>query len=520
MNEKGIPLEKYEYELPLTTSDEKFTYWDGPLLPDQIDPDHYEDMPYPKFLRERTGVHIEYMMIASASRKENFAALLASDELPDLIMTYRSYYPGTMLQSIEDGYSVNIYDYKEYCPNYMYTIWSHEDDLTFRAKLMLNDHTISEFACLNDEKLTTQGACARGDWMDQLGLKPDDVRTMDDFHNMVLGFQANFAEHPLVLYNSLDPHRYMSAFDTIAAPTGTGTQPIAPLFTRDGKIQVACSTEGDFNYMSTINKWYGEGLITPNWANWSLNTSFIEDFMENKIGVTSMLPSEGTGYVNLETNPDAYFIGLHEPVLYEGQVFHLGDIASWIQGLGNWAIGTHCENIPLLITYCDWFYSEQGYIDSNWGPEGYVFFYNEKGERQLTDFILNNPGGAAWAVLQFVLCDVHEAGILCRRRSYAYPGGEDLLAWYDIWANPDFYRYDGKMVYPDVMTYSAEDRSYLASVGTDLNTFIKENYLMFVDNSKPMSDWDSYVSTLTSLPGWKESIEIWQGYYDAFIASL
>ena len=76
------------------------------------------------------------------------------------------------------------------------------------------------------------------------------------------------------------------------------------------------------------------------------------------------------------------------------------------------------------------------------------------------------------------------------------------------------------MVYPDVMTYSAEDRSYLAGVGTDLNTFIKENYLMFVDNSKPMSDWDSYVSTLTSLPGWKESIDIWQGYYDAFIASL
>ena len=32
VNEKGIPLEKYEYELPLTTTDEKFTYWDGPML--------------------------------------------------------------------------------------------------------------------------------------------------------------------------------------------------------------------------------------------------------------------------------------------------------------------------------------------------------------------------------------------------------------------------------------------------------------------------------------------------------
>ena len=224
--------------------------------------------------------------------------------------------------------------------------WIGGFDLTFRARLMLNDHTISEFACLNDEKLTTQGACARGDWMDKLGLKPDDVVTMEDFHNMVLSFQSNFAEHPLVLYDQLDPHRYMSAFDTISSTTGTGTQPIAPLFTKDGKVQVANSTEGDKNYMTTISTWYAEGLINPNWMNWNLNKTFVSDFMENKVGVTSMLPSEGTGYVNLETTPEAYFIGLHEPVLYKGQVFHLGDIASWIQGLGNWAIGTHCENIP------------------------------------------------------------------------------------------------------------------------------------------------------------------------------
>ena len=117
-----MPLAKYDYELPLTTSDETFTYWRSVLMPDQIDADHYEDMPYPKFLRERTGVHIQYLIIASASRKENFAAMLASDDLPDLVSGYRSYYPGTMQNSIDDGYSINLYDYKEYIPNYWYTI--------------------------------------------------------------------------------------------------------------------------------------------------------------------------------------------------------------------------------------------------------------------------------------------------------------------------------------------------------------------------------------------------------------
>ena len=520
VNEKGVPLSKYDYELPLTTSDETFSYWAGAMLPDQIDPDHYEEMPYPAYLLQKTGVHIEYLMITGASRMENFSALLASDALPDLMINYKWYYPRTIQNSIEDGYTVNIYDYKEYCPNYYYCIWEHEDDIAYRPKLMMDDHTISEFNCLNDEHQTTYGACTRGDWLDRLGLKPDDIVTLEDFHDLCTAYQTQFGvEHPMALYNTLDVHMYMSCFDTICAYSGTAAAPLAPLFVKDGKVQLATSTEGDKNYMSTMSKWYGEGIIIPNWITFAGNVYNVADFMEEKIGITSMLPSESSGYVNLERTPEAYWIGLHEPVLYKGQVFHLGDPASWLQGMGSWTIGAHCENIPLLVTYADWFYSEEGYIDSNWGPEGYCWEYNEKGERQLTDFILENPGGASWAIVQFALCDIFEAGILCRRRSYAYPGGEVLLAWYDIWGNPDFYRYDGTMVWPDCMTYDAEDTSYLNSVGTDINTFISENYLQFVDGSKPMSDWDSYIDTLTSLTGWKESIEIYQSYYDDFMAS-
>ena len=59
------------------------------MVPDQIkDPDHYEEMPYQAMLLDLTGVHIEYHVIASASRKENFAALLASDDLLDIMISY------------------------------------------------------------------------------------------------------------------------------------------------------------------------------------------------------------------------------------------------------------------------------------------------------------------------------------------------------------------------------------------------------------------------------------------------
>ena len=217
-----------------------------------------------------------------------------------------------------------------------------------------------------------------------------------------------------------------------------------------------------------------------------------------------------------ETQPDAYWTPLHEPVRYEGQVFHLGDWASWIQGFGNWAVTTSCENIPLLLTYCDWYYSDQGIFDTNWGPEGYGFQYDENGEPELTDFIVNNPGGMAFAVVTFMLSDIHEGGVLLRIRSFSYPEGRPMWSWFDVW-NGEYYHYDGAWVWPDCFTIDDEDRSYINSVATDLSTFISENYLKFVDNSAPMSDWDNYVDTLTHLDGWNECIAIWQSYYDDWL---
>ena len=317
LDSRGVAAEKYNYTLPLTTSDEVFTYWTGSLVPDQIDPDHYEEMPYPSYLLELTGVHIEYHVIASASRKENFAALLASDDLLDLMISYSSYYPSTMFNSIEDGYSVNLYDYKEYMPNYYYEIWNHEEDVNVRSKLMLNDHTIATFQGLNDEAMNSYGLCARGDLMEKIGIKVDDVATMDDLHDLAVALQSQAGvTFPLVLYDVLDPHRYMNAFDTIPSTNPGPVAVIAPLFVKDGKVECANTTDGDKNYMTTINKWFTEGIIIPYWNTWTANNAFIPDFTDNVVAITSMIPSEADGYVDREKNPGSYFTGLHETLIY------------------------------------------------------------------------------------------------------------------------------------------------------------------------------------------------------------
>ena len=365
VDERGVPLEKYTYDVPLTTSDEVFTYWTGILIPDYIDSENYAGMPYPTLLRETTGVHLEYMLVAGETRAQNCSVLVASDSLPDLLSDLNYYYPGTMQSALEDGYIANIYQYRDYTPNYTYCVYSHEDDRSVRAQLMADSETIYYFRCLNDTLKTTWGGAVRGDWVEDLGLSIDDILTFDDLHNLLLAFQSQKgAQYPFLLLNTLDPHSYWSGFETICNYNAT----VAPAYVKDGKVQFACSGENDFSYMSTLNEWYNDGLISPNWMSRSSNNDLVHELVNGEIGLLSMVPSEQYGYVDPSVDPDACWKAIHKPVRYEGQVFHLGNVASWVQ-FGSWSISAKCENIPLLASYCDYFYSDEGVIVSNWGVE-------------------------------------------------------------------------------------------------------------------------------------------------------
>ena len=48
-------------------------------------------------------------------------------------------------------------------------------------------------------------------------------------------------------------------------------------------------------------------------------------------------------------------------------------------------------------------------------------------------------------------------------------------------------------------------------------TFISENFLAFLDGSKALDEWDTYVAALYDM-GWEEVRQIKQDAYEAFIA--
>ena len=366
---------------------------------------------------------------------------------------------------------------------------------------------------MKNEYITDNGPGARGDWLDRLGMTNEDIITIDDLHNLLKLFKSEIgAEYPYTLLLSLDPHNIFSAFDTSCA---AGVALIAPPVIENGKVQFANSRPQDKNFMTMLNEWWNDGLISPNWASMAGGLDAHNDVLNGVMGVMGMIPGEALDFSVNNVDPNAYFVPLHKPVITEGQVFHLGDNRTWIS-LGAWAISAKCANIPLLTSYCDWFYSPSGIFFENWGVEGYTFYYDESGKPMLTDFLVNHPFGMASALLQFAMNDVNEGGVLIRSRAYAYPGGEKLAAFHAFWDDPDHYRFDGTMQWPSAIAFTTEQNSRLAELGADIKTYIMENYLQFVDNSKPFSDWDAYVSGLDQL-GWSEAREIYQAAYDDFM---
>ena len=185
VDDNGFPTGSYTYNLPLSTvEDEIFTYWTTCFTPQFIPEDGFGEMPYQAELRNRTGVNIEYVIVPSETRGENFSVMLNSDDLTDLVSQAMYFYPGSPKSAIEDEYFVNLYEYKDYMPNYMYQAVRF-DDIDVYNTIFYDEETIFGFSAMIEEPMMGMNYCARGDWLDKLGIDPMNVKTYDDVYEML-----------------------------------------------------------------------------------------------------------------------------------------------------------------------------------------------------------------------------------------------------------------------------------------------------------------------------------------------
>ncbi|NLO47473.1 MAG: hypothetical protein GX111_04015 [Clostridiales bacterium] len=524
VNDRGFPLANYEYELPLSTTDEVFTFWTTCYSPEAITEDNFGDMPYQSALREKTGVNIEYMIISSDMMRENLSMIIASDDLPDLMSNVYYYFAGPITSGIEDGYFANLYDYKEYIPNYLYQVTRYESDPDVFDLLFYNDTTILSFTLGTEEPMPATGYCARADWLRDLGLTPEAIVTYDDIHEMLTRFKIDIgSQGPMGIFSMVEisSGTFACGYNTAATLNQAGL-PLPRVV--DGVPQFTLTQEDDRYLMQLLTDWHAEGLIDPNWNSYALTVDMNAALTTNVIGYMSFNPSELKDLEINTSDPDCEWVALTRPLMQEGQQLHFlqyGENSSMAVGggIGGCVISARCQNIPLLATWCDYGYSVEGSLFISWGVEGITWEYDENGNRLLTDFALNNPDGIStpWLLLVYAMNPFTDPGIQHHLRTYAYPGGEKLVNFMrDTWIIKG---YDKAYDWPRSLKFSAEQTTEINSHAADIGTYMAENWLAFVDGSKPMSEWDSYVQGLKEF-GLSRCEEIYTEAYNTFLEKV
>lgn len=511
-DENGLALEKYEYELPLSTTDETFTMWTVSWTPEYLPEAGYGSMEFPLEVQSKTGVNVEYVVVTADKRQENFSVLIASDDLCDIMCCANTFYNGNFQASVtEEHYFVNLYDYRDFIPNYVYEARRDPDDIDTINRVFYDDKLILTFYELKDELELNSGAFARGDWLDDMGKTNKDIRTYDDMHDMLTFFKSQKgAESPMAIFETIEliGANEFVGFDTYASCSGIRTHYVA-----DGKVRLSNTGENDRELMTMLNQWYSEGLIDKNWAGYASLQDFDEKLDDGRMGyLFGTRPTTMISHNAYIPEGKTGWVAITKPVREAGQTLHLGfkiDRTYW----GSASVSAKCENVPLVCSWIDYRYSEAGKFLFAYGVEGVSWNYDDNGNICISDMIINHP--AYWSMIMpsYSLNSLAEPGLYVNY-TWLIPGNDIALQYITDW---DDVSHDNAYVYPSGISFTNEQTDILAKYGNDIGTYLSENYLAFIDGSKPMSEWDSYVAGFESM-GLDKILEVYQEAYDAYVA--
>lgn len=452
-----------------------------------------------KELERRTGVHVDFIHPSDQDRLEQFYLMLNARTLPDVIATYPGSYPGGVDKAIRDGAYLRLNELiDQYAPNFRKLL---EEDPELAREITTDEGNIWAFHLVRLQKTEPVwwGPVLRGDWLEELGLEVP--TTIDEWYNVLTQFkEKKGAKAPLVISAyGIDPYGgIISAFDI-----GPG------FFQEDGVVKYGPAQPAFKDYLTTMHKWYTEGLID-------------RDFVtRDSQGRAALITSGDTGAYMTEyalvdrylaslatTDPDATFVPAPPPTLRPGEKVRYNVPNVHIRSGGYpAAITTSAKHPERIVEWLDYAFGEEGFMLFNYGIEG-VSYEMVDGQPQFTDLLVNNPDGYDyWTVCNKWKLDV---GPYLRDFTAVAGGFSDFdMAAMEVWSDTD-----SDLVFPAV-SLTAEEDEKASLLFTDIRTYKDEMVLKFIVGEVPLSEFDNYIAQLNKMKI-QEVIDIYQNALDRY----
>ena len=500
--------------LPYSTTGEELSMW-LPLTPDLANT--YSDLNehiVVQAAEEVTGVHINFTHASFFTANDDFNLMTAAGDYCDLISCAVKYYATGGAGAMEDGVIINLSDLiPEYAPDYNAVINSDE---THIAQSRSDTGDILAFYTWKDEVYNRSGMQTRGDWLDELGL--DAPETYEEYESVLLAFQSAYGctaamqMYPsCLLTGSMLCGGYgVSGYYTVYDDSGEIPN---VMFQIDGTAHCSLLEDGYRDYLTMLNKWYTEGLISSDFLSGSCNPNDSKNLGDIYSGNTGIWYSEYQNLADYASSIDddnVYIAALKDPTIKKGDRTHFGgSIALGSSNGFTTSISTQCENTELATKWCNFWFTDQGFLLATYGIEGESYTLDASGNPVFTELVTNNPNGLSQREAQSMY-SLSQFPTLSKKSVDFLSLNDEQIAAIEVWDSS----IDGAYLMPDVSLTPEESAEY-ASIMSDINTYASTTVDQMVIGEASLADWDAFTDTLRGMKI-ERCVEIYQAALDRY----
>lgn len=438
-----------------------------------------------KELEKRTGVKVEFIHPAQGQQVEQFNLMIASNDLPDIIGREAASYPGGPEKAVQDGKYIRLNELiDKHAPNFKKLRTSTPD---IERETVLDSGLIWSFPVIHE---TVEGPWAglfmRKDFLDKLGMPVPE--TMDEWEKALEGFKSLGVKHPMVLnWNDVAfMGLYVSAFGTHV-----------DFIKVNDKVKYGPIEPGYKDFLTTMNRWYKNGLIDPEFA--ARDGKIMEAFITNsETGVFSNCVEVDFVYEDAirPKDPKADIVPVPYPSLKKGEVPQFRQSNSYWGGCDT-AITSACKNPEEIVKWFDYRYGDEGFMLFNYGIEGKSYkMVDGKPQRmsELGDALKKiipqqDPYKRDWSI-----------GVNKEKQE------ETRKVWEKAGT---------AMVLPRI-SQTKEEQEIISQKNTEIGTYVKEMTFKFIMGVEPISKFDSYVEQVKKM-GIDDVVKAKQGALDRYM---
>ncbi len=329
-----------------------------------------EGNPVTEYLEELTGVHINFTQLPATDEITKLNTIIASGDLPDAFWIVRSITNAMQLEWAEEGIIYPMEDLiAEYMPNFS-AILAERDDL--RTVVTAPDGHIYSFPRTDGgiHMLANNKIYVYGPWYEAyLAAGNPEVVTTEDYANMLRYFRDNDMNGNGDPSDELPVSGRKEIVQSLINPfTLYGC--VNGLYLEDGVVCAPYLTKEYREGLRYIHGLWEEGLID------------VELFTQDVAQVNALVNREAEtervvggwsglwdgSYVNAGIIPYDTYIAIGPLVGPEGvqqAAYYFGDVQA-----NAFLVTRDCENVPELLQWLDYLYSEEGTMLMAYGLEG------------------------------------------------------------------------------------------------------------------------------------------------------